>query len=1111
MSAIREYFKVFLPLIGIFLAYRMFAVPYFEPTIQKKDRTWQTEKATSVDRWWANYFPVDDWRNKHPRILQTADGVLLFEAWEQLGPDRWRLEPLTIIMLQGKQGEPASTESRSNAVFVEAPHGAEIQFKHAIDWTTGRPPPVVGGQLLGEIRIFSPPAAPGAKQNMLIETRDLRIDKRHIWTDQQVRIDFGDSRIRGRSLEIFLDKDLLSPQSNTASTGDTPFEGLDRMELIYVDEVHLGLANGGLWGNGSKATATQTNSQPVNGPLASVDVFCRGSFHFDFHTSLAKIDDGVQVVHRVAGLPDDRFDCHLLSMHFDWSTPKSEASNGSSSLREVNHAAVDRIEALGKETDDKKEISRLVRVDAPGIQARGNGRWLEVDLKNGQIAISNRLPGSIEAESDPAYLEKENVQVWSPEIRFQNSELALAKPKPATPLTLEKNEQQPRMGKVFADGPGQARMRTDDGDQWKLYWSNTLTLQPDGLEDRLTIDGSANASSDRQGSFSAEQLDLWLFQLSPAQSQRLLAQDPTRRPPQVLPNRIHASGDVIVKSPMLRAQIQDLQSWFVYPMLASDSQSAPVLPPPQNLVRSPKQLTPIQPMPQNNSTGLGQLATTQFGPQPPPADKLTLKPKVPINVTGRTLKTRVVMVGNETSIDDLVIDGDVTLTREQISVTTPLPLTITGKMVRMNTDGGNANVQISGQPAKIQIGSGWLEGPEITFNEREQLVEMKQPGFIVIPPEAMANRNSASTSTSKSASNIEWIEPIRIEWKGQLLFNGRVARVDGGVRLRGRAKTTEDTIWHMEGNAQELELVFSQPVSMGRNSSSDAQVRLIILRDQVDLRGAQTDLQGNRRSLEHLMLPQLDIDIIDQTLHGHGPGSLRSRRLAAANTKALPLMNEPAKSSSGLASLHLVFVGKMEGEFGRGMVRFIDRVEAVDGPIQSWEDELNVQQIRQLGLNQKLITCNLLQIQNVDDLSWNRTSTTQADKSPSPSTWELEARDSVKLDGMSESGLYRLLAARVRYSSAQELLHIEGSAQQPAEITMQQSPTNAPGQNKIVVRSADYDVGSNTIRNAQIAQINVDIPSNFQGPNNGQTPAPPKPPGSNSIPDPRALGPLRPK
>jgi hypothetical protein len=795
MSAIREYFKVFLPLIGVFIAYRMFAVPYFEPPTQKKNRTWQTEHVTSVDRWWANYFSPDDWRNKHPRILHTSDGVLLFENWQQLGPDRWKLEPLTVIMLQSKKEGATATESRSNPVFVEAPHGAEIQFKHAIDWTTGRPPPVVGGQLLGEIRIFSPPASPGAKQSMLIETRDLRIDKRHIWTDQQVSIDFGDSRVRGRSLEIFLDKDLLSTQSNTVSTGDTPFEGLDRLELIYVDEVHLGLANGGLWANQSKEKSATNAQRP-----ASVDVFCRGSFHFDFHTSMAKVDDGVQVVHRVAGLPDDRFDCHLLSMHFDWSTRNSSENKASSSLRDMDHIAVDRIEAAGKETDDKRDIARLVRVDAPGILARGNGRWLEVDLKNGQIAISNRLPGSTEAESDPAYLEKESFQIWSPEIRFQNPELAIAKPKPSIPPTIETAQQQPRMGKVFADGPGQARMRTDDGDQWKLSWSNTLTLHPDGPEDRLTIDGSANASSDRQGSFSAEQLDLWLFQLSKAQFQRLLAQDPTRRPPEVLPNRIHATGNVIVKSPMLRAQIQDLQTWFIYPMLATDSQSAPVLPPPQNLVRAPKQLTPIQPIPQSNISGLGQLATTQFGPQPPPADKLALKPKVPINVTGRTLKSRVMMIGNETSIDDLVIDGDVTLTRDQISETTPLPLTITGKMVRMNTESGNSNVAISGQPAKIQIGSGWLEGPEITFNEREQLVQMKQPGFIVIPPEAMANRKTSTTATSKSTSNIDWIEPIRVEWQGQLLFNGRIARIDGGVRIRGRAKTAEDTIWHLEGN-----------------------------------------------------------------------------------------------------------------------------------------------------------------------------------------------------------------------------------------------------------------------------------------------------------------------
>ncbi len=1103
MTAVRDYFRVLLPLLAAFGVYSWFVAPLIDPPVQQRRVVWDGPYLTAADHWWKELFPEGDWRAQQPRVLQTESGVLLFQEWQQLSDDRWRLTPLSMLLIQN--GNSQQTDgSPPKVLLVDAPRGAEIQFKQAIDWTTGRPPPVSGGQLLGQIRIFSPEKLADGSESLLIETSDLRIDRRHIWTNQEVRLQSGESIIQGRSLEIFMDRDLLSP-SELAGSGDSPFDGFDYLELIYVDRVRFRLADGGLWGESSQTSAkggTTSADHAISQP-AYLDVDCQGSFRFDFHTSIATLNDGVEMTHRVRNQPEDRFASQTMKLHIDW-------TDSDGNLRKFSAGRVDRIEAEGRNSDDKTDISRLIRVEAPGIQARGQGRWLEVDLKRGQMAISNRLPGTTEPESDPAYLEKDQFQAWSPDIRIQRDDLVLV----ATNRAMSANSQDvgrpmqspaiQRLGKIYAAGPGQARLRTQDGDQWKLVWSNHLTLQPDGDDDRLTMDGAAYATSDRHGRFSAEYFDLWFI---PPQADVDESTNPTAAAPsygKARPSRMRARGDVIVRSPMLRAQIGDLHAWFVYPA-----------PPPSSPIPggNPAMTQPLarQPKP-SPETGPGQLAGTTSPFVSAPMRFADVQ-ETPISVTGNTLKTRILVVNESPTIDDLVIDGNVTVTRERISSQRPMPLTITGTMVLMNTvNQGKSNISVAGEPAKIQIGTGWLEGKEIRFNEQDQMVWMDQPGLIVLPPEAMATASPAIQMSSAppgfptASSNMEWIEPMRVEWAGQLIFDGLVAKMLGGVKMRGRLRTAEDTLWHISGESEELELHFAKRIVMGSDSPIEGELSKLVLNERVDVRGAQTDLQGNRRSLEHLSLPRIEFHLQEQTLVGQGPGWLRSRRIGTAATPMLHQKgpNEAATSAHQLQCLHLVYVGRMEGEYQRGSVRFMDRVEAVDGPIARWEDELDVHAIRQLSLDQKLITCDVLQVQRVDDLSWNRASASNA---PSPSLLEVEARDRVKVDGLATGGQYQLIASKVRYSGVHNILHIEGRNQQPAEILYYQGG-NSLAPNRVVVRSADFDVAANEIRNAQISQIQVEL-NGSQGLGTSQPPTPT--PGGNAIPDPRGLNSLRPR
>ncbi len=77
----------------------------------------------------------------------------------------------------------------------------------------------------------------------------------------------------------------------------------------------------------------------------------------------------------------------------------------------------------------------------------------------------------------------------------------------------------------------------------------------------------------------------------------------------------------------------------------------------------------------------------------------------------------------------------VTVARDSVSAESPWPLTITGTQLRLDTsENGLLDASIVGSPARLSIGSGALEGPEVRFNQRQQLVWIDHPGVFQVPP-----------------------------------------------------------------------------------------------------------------------------------------------------------------------------------------------------------------------------------------------------------------------------------------------------------------------------------------------------------------------------------------
>ena len=257
MIFLKYYLQILLPLLACLVGYELLVTPNVQPAKSIKPSRWvnQHNPTGQSAQWWQAYFPEGSWQRQSPLVIEQDQFILLYQKREQLTDTRWRFSPLTIVINSKNHSGPNSNgqsltgqKESQRAIFIDNPKGAEIQFKSAFDWTLGHPPPVAQGQLSGQIEIYSPPDPKTNQGELRILAEDVRIDKRQVWTDKQISMKLGGSTVQGRYLSIFMDQDLLSESTAGAtSKSQSPFAGLDYLQLFYVDQVQLELQNGGLW------------------------------------------------------------------------------------------------------------------------------------------------------------------------------------------------------------------------------------------------------------------------------------------------------------------------------------------------------------------------------------------------------------------------------------------------------------------------------------------------------------------------------------------------------------------------------------------------------------------------------------------------------------------------------------------------------------------------------------------------------------------------------------------------------------------------------------------------------------------------------------------------
>jgi len=987
-------------------------------------------------------FAPDAWQRGNCKRLKTRDFTLLFQNWEQTSGDQWKLWPVSVVLGTGS----------SSPLILDAIEGAEIKFTQSLDVMSGGAPPIERGRMIGAVNIHNsnfrdtidPKKSP--KRQINIDASEVGIDHSKVWTTQPIRAQLGDVKLVGRDLTLH-----LSTATGLVAGGDNSLAMLDRLELIYLDELTVPLADGGLWNKADTAkqpAASPSPKRPIplgrepvakttiakttieNSPPGLVSVHCRGRVTYQFATGELGMVDRVELRHQgsIASATIDTFACDKLSLRFT--------------------------DLLAKRPPGGEIQDYLLSIMADGLAGQPAHATLtsfEADLKAARIEFDTR-GGLIRMGGG-----QDGVQVSYAGNRWQFKQ-----------VNYLLNRSDPKLLGTF-DGIGKGRMDVDkslDLPVTELQWSNSVKLERTGAEEEftLTIDGDVAAAMSDGGSFQCDTARLVLQSvISPELGQ---VASSTSAVPRLVPKHFQAAGkEVRLNTPVIDIATRLLNLYFevdpTAPASTAPTSGAPAAAKPNtiNIASSDGSLRKWVKQPGSDDVNATLAATSTPVIRGTPS------------IHGDTITAKLRLAQGNVTARDLTVVGSVSLRHEIQTQGGPLPAEMTGDSLALIDGGGNDILQIGSgvdRPARFNLGDGFFVGPMIQVRMADNVVWIRDAGEFQLPTQVlpqvgsitargqMTPINRAGTipgtipeppGSSQSLSKIEWVSPPRCRWKGQMVFDGRTAVLTDGVEILATIVAGEDRdVWDLNLIGDQLQVVLDQNVNVRDVESMKAATM-----DHVVITGSPTNpllvtanqltADGTRKARHVLAAPQLTMTPSSGLLQGPGPGWYR----AWMETKPTSPFAQPVVNSGGALSsmfgVHLVYQKSLDVNLSSKSLDFVSGVRIAMRRVATWDDLIDVAQMQGLRLGESTLDCDRLRLAIDGTRSW----------APMVDSWQMEAIANIAFQTRVENGLFHGTADRASYEASKDIFLIEGAPGRAA-IMNQTLPTGQPGISASVIR-----------------------------------------------------------
>ena len=830
-------------------------------------------------------------------------------------------------------------------------------------------------------------------------------------TIEAVQFRYGRSRGSGRG---FIAR-LLAKPGATSDRGPA-LDGVESMRLERDVQIRLeGIAGGFLPGSDPGDANADT----------PVMVRSRGSLEFAVVSRLLTLTDSVDVSRTLPDGGVEQLACDRLSILMadgGAATGEAEPAEGldTGGLQPVE------LEARGSPV--------VARSTSGGLEARAER--LGYEMASRRILLDGEQP----------------VLLLSPDAELEARSVDYVPGPPGSP------------GALMAVGPGWFESKpTVAHGPVRVTWKKWLRVRPDGDGHVASVAGDAQASFEGQGSLAASEIHLWME----------MDQTPTNRPlpagpggvslAGVKPSRMLARGIVETEAPQLAARSDRLEIWFRHPKPAA-APSRPAATPAATAVASAPR--PAQ----------------QPRVAPPRAPLATPAPTAsPGSDRGRIVATGALMRGLVDMQPEGPVVAEISLEDAVQLIEEPLPgesepqLVIAGDQLQVvRPTGFDARATVAGRPARITGRGVELEGPLVEVDRGRNRMTVDGAGRMQLPVaggglglEALAT-GPVSASRPVPAPNAS-AERLDVTWQGRMDFDGLTARfIDQVVTSSG-----EGTL-----EAGSLDVVLDRPFDFAAMSTGgshgQADVARIACGSGVKIHNvSQTD--DGSRSVERLYVRDLLIDRVTGNVLGNGPGRLENVRLGQAPGFAAPPGLNPAAAGASpprpdeLTYLGVDFQRGLSGNLGQRTLEFQQRVEAIFGPVTSWEETLDLHNAHGLPPKTVRISSDVLSVGQTPPLPGVRRG-----------SLEMSAVGNILVEGDTFTGR----SSRLSWSEAKDLIVFEGDGRSDAELYRQErvgAPTSTASAGKISYWRGLNRVDIHDARYLDLDQINASA-AGFQPP-----------------------------
>lgn len=993
-------------LVGCYLVYALTVSPWIEPQVDRSvvasrfDEA--PERSSALGRHQAilaRYFSADHWAlTSMPKVFRARQFMLVLDDYDPREDGRLVLTKFVAIFLPKETADGAPPPQE--AVVLEAPGGGWLEFDQPFNPVAGRIGNITSGEFPGPITIRSNMRSPGPEDDLLIRTSDLKMNGGELYTDARVDIRQGKSTAGGRRMAIR----LLQQETGAAPDAGPKINGVRSIEIF--DEVRLALQVGNLYPDGSQAAAgpeltaggPELTAGGADEAAASwgggsvyaprqdpesppVEVTCRGSFKFDLVAHTASLKHDVQVWQLNLAGQSDQLMCQELRLHFKEKNPTPGAEAGVALRPQA-------VEAIGQP----------VKIDSPSRRLRVRCDNLLLQLDEQTATVSGR-----------ASIVHPSVEVAAPVIRYRH-------PPHGQPAAV---------GDVWLAGPGNLRAVTGEGQDRSLEanWQSSpdngfavsLTAAPRGPGETgpvarlLSLIAAPRLAATDSGAIACQRIDV-LLREAPADGPDGPALEIDRASGLgLLPERIDAVGPVEIDSPRLLGRVGMLAARFAPPVVAAPQQVG------------------------------AQAPAADAGPRfaaAPQQPALTSAPKSPADryaLTAARVDIDLQPQGRKIDATALLCEGGVELT-QLVGASGGAPVSVRGHVLRAT------NLQTGGAAQIDVLGGGAGGAPQPAPAESAQAV-ISARGLTLHAAEAHLDQ----------ATNRMWADgpgdaDVRVE--RDLLGGGTPGPTDlhlrwrGGLRFDGQRISVRDEVLGEGPNdwlrCREMTATLTQAVDLtGAGSGGRVEIAQVDCVGGVAIDHRTTDA-GGQRSHERAKLVTLSINQQTGAIEGAGPGWVRSVHLSAP---VAPVAGAaPAAPRASLHFLRIDFQQGLTGNLNDRVVRFHRRVQAVYGPVDAWEQQVELDAQGRAPVGSSQLVCEELQAYEDPALRF------AANPQGPDRKVELRALGGVRISGAQEAdSRFEAEAESAVYNQLKELFVLEGDARRQARLSLVRDPTRPPG------------------------------------------------------------------